>query len=271
MSIRTTGRRGAAGVFLPLVGFGLFGCAALPQPSAEPPPLQPAPAATPESEADGEPSMDAAAAEIFPAPRCDGYVALTFDDGPSPNTPELLELLDRAGVPATFFNIGRNMAKYPDAVVAQAAAGHQFGNHTYSHADLLTIDPETIAEEMASTSALHEELVGEPFEFFRPPFGNTDPAIREEAERQGMVEALWTTDSKDFEAGSVEQIVEKSTGMEAGGVLLVHEFPDLTLQALPQIINHYHERGLCFGRLAVVDEPLRSDSDVDFFVGPVAP
>lgn len=261
-------RHWLAGAVWPAIGLVTLGCAALPQPSAEPPPLQPASDA---DQTDPPPTADPLAVDLVPAPACQGYVALTFDDGPSPTTDRLLELLDRADLSATFFNIGRNMANFPEAVLAQAAAGHQFGNHTYDHEDLLALDAVGVTEQLVSVGALQRDLVGEDFEFFRPPFGNTSEAIRAEAERAGMAEALWTVDSKDFEATSAEQIVEASMGMEDGGILLLHDFPPLTLEALPHVINHYHERGLCFGRIASVDRTQRADTGAEFSVAAVGP
>src|SRR5690348_474376 len=85
------------------------------------------------------PAVDAAASA---APACVGYVALTFDDGPTPgNTATLLDTLRAAGARATFFNVGENVRAHPDLARAQLAAGMWIGNHSLSHPHMLTLSP----------------------------------------------------------------------------------------------------------------------------------
>lgn len=213
-------------------------------------------------------------APVVPRPRqCRGYVALTFDDGPSPVTGDLLELLAYRDVPATFFNVGKNERAYPDAVRAAARQGHQFGNHSWDHSDLGELSPADVASQLDRTSEIHMRLVGKPYEFFRPPYGSTSPAITKAARDRGMAEALWTIDSKDFETPTVSAVVAQSSQMESGGNVLLHDGHSLTVEAVTYVINSYHRRGLCFGRLASTTDALSpaESPGLSFNVKAVAP
>jgi peptidoglycan/xylan/chitin deacetylase (PgdA/CDA1 family) len=185
---------------------------------------------------------------------CRAYVALTFDDGPSPVSPALLTVLADRHEPATFFYIGRNAAAHPEIVRAAVRAGHQIGNHTYDHPDLRTLSSAQVADELRRTNAVLTPLVGH-VALFRSPYGLSSAQIRGAASGLGLSEVLWTVDSKDFAAKSVDQIVDRSGGLADGGVLLLHDGDELTVQALPRIINAYHERGMCFGRLTPSAKP----------------
>jgi peptidoglycan/xylan/chitin deacetylase (PgdA/CDA1 family) len=195
------------------------------------------------------------AGPVVPAPvTCLGYVALTFDDGPKPLSPLLLRLLADRGIPAAFFYTGQNAAAHPDIVRTAVAAGHQIGNHTWDHPDLRRIPAAKVADELRRTNEVLTPMTG-PVSLFRSPFGGTDASIRATASGLGLSEVLWTVDSKDFEARTVQQVIDHSRGLTDGGVLLLHDGNELTLRALPRIINAYHRRGLCFGRLTPTGRP----------------
>ena len=98
-------------------------------------------------------------------------VALTFDDGPSPElTPALLELLERLGVRATFFMVGRNIEAHPDIAHAVAAAGHLIGNHSYDHSRLVFRSPSFIADQIDRTDELIRMVGQADVTHFRPPY-----------------------------------------------------------------------------------------------------
>jgi peptidoglycan-N-acetylglucosamine deacetylase len=242
------------------------GCLDVPPPGPEPTPLSFEPEDT------AAVAEDAVAAPIDPAPEdCEGYVALSFDDGPTANTGLVLDILERADVPATFFNRGDATELFPGYVEQTLAAGHQFGNHSYDHPDLLVLSPEEVTEQLERANDAQVAVVGDPFLLFRPPYGNTNAEIRAEAIEQGMVEVLWTVDSKDYLARDSDQIVRRSTGMEDGGILLLHDGKPRTIEALPDIINHYHGEGLCFGRIAPTDDEHQTDLNIPHNAEAVAP
>src|ERR1700676_1273043 len=110
------------------------------------------------------------------APALPGELALTFDDGPNPAwTPQLLDLLGRHGVKATFFLLGRFAEQQPALTRSMADAGHLIGNHSWSPPDLSLTAPRRIREEPARTKDTLEQIAGKPVRSFRPPFGARRP------------------------------------------------------------------------------------------------
>ncbi len=111
-------------------------------------------------------------------PRTARRVALTFDDGPDPEyTPRVLDLLAREDVPATFFLVGERAARAPDVVRAMAAAGHEIGNHTWSHSNLWLCGPRRTDSEIRRAHDLLADLGGRPPRHFRPPWGAVNAAM----------------------------------------------------------------------------------------------
>lgn len=194
--------------------------------------------------------------ELTAPATCSGHVALTFDDGPTELTSELLATLEHYDVPAAFFNVGTQEKTFPRLVELQIEAGHQVGNHTMTHPDLSTLSLQEAMAEVDAATAVQQSFGRDDLTLFRPPFGGTTPEIREAVESRGMTEVLWTVDSKDYEAASVEQVVEASKGMTDGGILLLHEGKPMTVEAVPQIIEHYYDQGLCFGQVTTADTEL---------------
>lgn len=247
MSRRVAPHVGAAVAVLML---SLVGCAAQE-------PLPPTP--IPRDEASIERVDMSYLPELAPPASCAGYVALTFDDGPTNLTPDLLAVLDHYEIPAAFFNTGTQERIHSRLVERTLAAGHQLGNHTMTHPDLLAVGLKDALADIDAATVTHRDLSHDAATLFRPPFGNTSAEIRAAVESRGMLEVLWTVDSKDFEATTVEQVVEKSKGMTDGGILLMHDGKPLTIEALPLIIEHYYAQGLCFGRVVAADTELPTD------------
>ena len=182
---------------------------------------------------------------------CQGYVALSIDDGPTRTSDLLLEALSYYKVPVIFFNTGEHSLLLP-AVVARERQlpGVQFGNHSWDHPDLSTLSPEQVRSQLQRTRAIQ----GEQVTFFRPPFGSANAMVDKEVAAAGLTEVLWTHDSKDYDALSTDQIVEQSRGMTDGGILLLHDRP-LTAEALPAIIGSYYAKNLCFGKVVTSATP----------------
>lgn len=195
---------------------------------------------------------------VAPA-KCSGYVALTFDDGPTEVTTDLLAVLDHYSTPASFFNIGSAEETSPRLVEREISGGHQVGNHTSTHPDLLTQNVEAALADVEEAASIHSDLGFDDQILFRPPYGNTSPEIRAAIESRGMTEVLWTVDSKDYEAKTAEEVVEASKGMTDGGILLLHDGKSATLEALPSIIKHYYSQNFCFGQIEATESELSTD------------
>jgi peptidoglycan/xylan/chitin deacetylase (PgdA/CDA1 family) len=144
------------------------------------------------------------------APPRAGELALTFDDGPNPAwTPQLLELLARREVCATFFLVGRYAEREPALVRQIAAAGHRIGNHSWSHINLALASAGRIQEELSRTSRTLEQIAGEPVRYFRPPFGARRPEVLRAARRLGMVPVLWNAITYDWREPSATAIAAR--------------------------------------------------------------
>ncbi|MEV6975758.1 polysaccharide deacetylase family protein [Kitasatospora sp. NPDC093806] len=187
-------------------------------------------------------------------------VALTFDDGPDPvHTRQVLEILDRYGARATFFCVGHHVAALPDEVRRIADAGHELGNHSWSHPFLPDLTPEQLREQLDRTTEAVARVTGEAPTRFRPPYGGLTPEVLATlAEHPGTV-TLWDVDSRDWSRPGPERIAETVLGgVRPGSVVLMHEGAGdrgQTVRALPSIIEGLLERGLepvTVGELAAV-------------------
>ena len=172
-------------------------------------------------------------------------VALTFDDGPYPSTtPALLAALE--GVRATFFLWGEHAAAHPALVREIAAAGHVIGNHTWTHPYLTGLSPDAREQEVRRTQDLLVSLTGVRPVLFRPPYGDTDDAVRATVSSvsHGLTEVLWTVDTRDWAGASADEIVAAAARAEPGGVVLMHEGRPATVEAVPRILADLAARGL---------------------------
>lgn len=143
------------------------------------------------------------ASQATPSP--DKVIYLTFDDGPSAYTHEILDLLARYDAKATFFAIGRAAASQPELIEAIYAAGHGLGNHTYSHPSLPSVSRQRMADEIAKTAAT---LDGRDNGCLRPPYGARNAAVAKNAEQLGYQLVLWTIDPRDWARPGARAIAE---------------------------------------------------------------
>jgi peptidoglycan/xylan/chitin deacetylase (PgdA/CDA1 family) len=183
-------------------------------------------------------------------------IALTFDDGPHPeSTPELLAVLRTHHVKATFFVVGAMARRYPSLLRAIAADGHEIANHTYRHTNLLRkgISPEEIACELKACGGAVREITGKAPQYFRPPGGNYDDQVLKLARACGYTTVLWTYNPADFSEPGEDKIVRRVTWHAVnGGVYLLHDGYRQTVGSLPQIIEDLRARGFEFGTVSQV-------------------
>lgn len=175
-------------------------------------------------------------------------VALTFDDGPHPlYTPQLLDLLHRYEIKATFFVVGKMAEKYPDLVRAEVEAGHVVGNHTYNHVNLTRIPTAQVQVEWQACNDVLKDILGRPAKFCRPPGGDVDREVVAAAERCGLTTVLWTDDPGDYASPGDKKIERRTLGrIHSGGIVLLHDGIQQTIDVLPQIIEHLQRRGFKF-------------------------
>ena len=174
---------------------------------------------------------------VFCTPGRGRYASLTFDDGPTERSGKILDLLRGAGVHTTYFLIGRSAADNLDAVKRQDREGGGVADHTWTHADLTKLSSADRNSELARTQTLLEQAVGQPITLFRPPYGATDAAVSKAALKHGLLEILWSVDSRDSlgadQAGIVANV---EAGMTPGAIMLMHETYDRSLAALPTVL-----------------------------------
>jgi peptidoglycan-N-acetylglucosamine deacetylase len=152
-------------------------------------------------------------------------LALTYDDGPNdPHTLNLLDVLARHGVQATFFVIGRYVEQRPDIVREILKAGHTLGNHTHTHPLLTFMSENEIRYELTRCRAALQDAIGEPSNLFRPPFGGRRPAVLRVARELGLKPVMWNVTGYDWNAPPAEVIEHKVTKRIRGGdVILLHD------------------------------------------------
>ena len=136
-------------------------------------------------------------------------VALTYDDGPNdPYTQQLLDLLARYQVRATFFLIGSFVRRRPEIVRAIRQGGHLLGNHTMTHPYLRWERRSRVREELVACNSAIEDATGEALEWFRPPFGGRRPGVLHVAEELGLTPVMWNACGYDWDATEPQTVLE---------------------------------------------------------------
>lgn len=160
-------------------------------------------------------------------------VALTFDDGPyPPYTDQILDILKEDDVKATFFIVGKNAAMHPELVRRIVMEGHQIGNHTYHHIDLLKANRRTVTDELAGTNDLLFSITGIKPHIVRPPHGFRDPVVLEVMAELGLKVVEWSVMSRDWTNPGVEEIVNRTLDrITNGSVVLLHDGDGIKSQA----------------------------------------
>ncbi len=178
-------------------------------------------------------------------------IALTFDDGPSrQNTEEILSILKEYKIPATFFVIGQNAERDPDRIKMIFDAGHEIGNHTYSHAYITKISEKALREEVKKTEKILQEITGEKPIVFRPPGGFYNDETLNILDKMGYVSILWSLDTRDWSMPKSDTVASKVEEDATGGdIILFHDLEDKRLptpEALRRIIPYLIENGYEF-------------------------
>ncbi len=153
-------------------------------------------------------------------------VALTFDDGPHPRyTHEILEILSKYGVTATFFVIGVNASRYPEALAELAASGCEIGNHTYSHSNIRYASKEQIEHEILNCQNELASRIGRTPTLFRPPEGRFNQYLEETVACMDYRIILWSIDTRDWAHTPSDVIVrEVLHQLDHGDIILMHDY-----------------------------------------------
>lgn len=168
-------------------------------------------------------------------------VALTYDDGPTGLTPQLLDTLAAEQASATFYMLGGAAAANPETVVRAAAEGHELGSHTMRHPDLTTLSLAAAAAEVNDAAALLRQISGAPVTTFRPPYGEVNGAI---IAAVGMPAILWTVDTNDWRVPGVAALFERAVlGANPGGIVLFHDTHGDSVAVAGDVVRGLRDRG----------------------------
>ena len=183
-------------------------------------------------------------------------LALTYDDGPNdPYTWQLLEVLQRHEVRATFFLIGRFVEQRPDIARALVSAGHAIGSHTWDHPNLIFASSVETRRQLQRTQQAIIDATGVTPTLFRPPFGGRRPASLRIARSVGLQPVMWNVTCYDWKAKSADEIVAHAERQIRGGdVILLHdgEFHRIgvdrsrSIDATDRILSRYKAEGYHF-------------------------
>jgi peptidoglycan/xylan/chitin deacetylase (PgdA/CDA1 family) len=170
---------------------------------------------------------------IYRGPGRRRSIALTFDDGPSEGTEELLEYLDRERVWATFFMCGMNVRRLPRIAGQVAAAGHEIGNHTYSHPSLPFKSSEFIDREFTEAQRIIFQEIGISPMMLRPPYGLRWPGMCAVQQKLSLLAVLWTVIGNDWRLPADRIAARVLRCASPGGIVCLHD--GRTIQPNPNI------------------------------------
>lgn len=203
-----------------------------------------------------------------------GLVALTFDDGPGRYTYDVLALLKRHRMKATFFVLGSKAEQDPQALRQMVDQGHVVAAHSWTHASMVTLDAKGLREEFDRTNAVIREATGRVAAIQRPPFGDFDGRTNRWSRANGMLPILWNVDSNDWQLDDPRTVADNvlnAPNLGPGAIILLHDGGDdrsMTVNALPAIMDGLRKRGL---RSVTIPELLRQGPPETIGPGTFAP
>lgn len=177
------------------------------------------------------------------------YIAVTFDDGPSPVlTPKLLDMLKARGIKATFFLIGQNAKAHPEIVKRIVAEGHEVGNHSWSHPALNKCSPDKFRHELQDTSDAIEAASGVRPKLLRPPYGATNSNLDRRIDDEFKMKViLWSIDPMDWKYRNSERVANVILSQaKPGDITLSHDIHATTVAAMPQVFDGLLAKGFKF-------------------------
>jgi peptidoglycan/xylan/chitin deacetylase (PgdA/CDA1 family) len=185
-----------------------------------------------------------------------GTVALTFDDGPTAEfTPQILAILKKYNVKATFFMVGMNAKKHPAVVKQVLADGHAINSHSLTHPLLTKLNNAKLYKEIVMPQNIIYNIIGKKPVCLRYPFGASNQHVRDAIRSQGIVPVPMGFNSFDYDRPGVAKIVSwVLQNAHSGQVILLHDgfySRQQTVEALPQIIEGIRKKGLGFSQICI--------------------
>jgi peptidoglycan/xylan/chitin deacetylase (PgdA/CDA1 family) len=212
------------------------------------------------------PSSSLLAPSVYKGVATRPAIALTFDDGPSESTAELLEILAAHRAPATFFQCGANVRRLPEVAREVAAAGHEIGNHTNSHPMLHFKPADFIYRELAAAQDIIEQTTGARPSLFRAPFGVRWFGLGDAQRRLDLTGVMWSTLALDWKWPRERVLRRLLQGASNGAIFCLHDGrqlqarPDVgvTLETVRELLPKLMEQGFHFERVTEILCPTKN-------------
>ena len=170
------------------------------------------------------------APSVWRGPRDRRAIALTFDDGPSESTPQILDILDRHGAHATFFQCGRNVERLPAVARAAREAGHEIGNHSYAHPRLYFRTPRFMEQDLRLAQSAIEAHTGARPAWFRAPFGARWFGLGGVQRRLNLTGVMWTVIGYDWNRKAEEVVRRIAPRVSNGSIICLHDGRELNVR-----------------------------------------
>ncbi len=196
-------------------------------------------------------------------------VAITYDDGPSPLTNQLLDAYIQRGAVATFFVHGPKVANDPATVLRAFDAGMEIGNHSSNHPNLTLQSADVVAQELSDTQQEVAKVTGQAPRLLRPPYGETSATVNQIAGQQGLSVINWTDGPADWENRDAATVVNLTLArVRPGAIILMHDTHQWTVDAAPAIIDGLRQQGY---ELVTVSQLIGNPQPGQFYTDGQAP
>lgn len=174
----------------------------------------------------------------------EGYVAITFDDGPSKYTTEITDILKEYKVGGTFFFLGINAKKHPDFVRYVQSNGYSIGSHSMNHISMSNLSITDLEDQILQSTLAIEDITKEKLVLFRPPYGALNEQTKDVLYNHDYKITLWNKDPEDWKSRDADKIFDYvRNNKTSGSIILLHE-SQAVIDALPKIIEYLQEQDL---------------------------
>jgi len=198
-------------------------------------------------------------------------LAMTFDDGPHPSlTPKLLDILKQRNIKATFFVVGKNAKAYPQIIRRIIEEGHEIGNHTWTHASVMSRSDDQIRSELKMSEDAMVAAAGYRPHTFRPPYGAINTRIKQLMSSEfGYATIMWSVDPQDWRRPGVSVVTSRLVnGAHNGAILLAHDIHPPTIQAMPSTFDQLLAKGYQFVTISQLMNIEKSNMPIGMVVRP---
>lgn len=179
-------------------------------------------------------------------------VAITFDDGPSKYTDDILDVLSKNDANATFFVLGNKVKNYSNTLNKMLTNGNEIGNHSYNHRELQVLNEEELLFQIETTQNIIKEKTGYTPIYLRPTYGNTNDFLKKHSNLEIV---LWTVDPEDWKYKNSKTIAKRVINkVKDGSIVLMHDTKKRSLEALKIIIKDLKEKGFQFVTISELKE-----------------